>query len=40
MATVIFSVLHTSSKTVYFRFFDTAQGAGANLYTFDFDDNA
>ena len=40
MATVVFSVLHTDGKTVYFRFFDTAQGARANLYPFDFDDNA
>ena len=35
-----FQVKYSNAKTVYFRFFDPAQGAGANLYTFDFDDNA
>ena len=38
--TEFFEVKHTAGKTVYFRFFDTSQGAGVNVYTFDFDDDA
>ena len=34
-----FTVKHTAGKTIYFRFFDPEQGAGANVYTFDWDDN-
>lgn len=37
--TEFFEAKHTSGKTVYFRFFDPAQGAGANTFTFDFDDD-
>ena len=39
MATEIFSTSHVAGKTVYFRIFDPSQGAGVNLYTWDFDDD-
>ena len=39
MATEYLIVKHTAGKTVYFRILDPENGAGANLYTWDFDDD-